>query len=360
MISLRSKIDEILAQPLEQAQRQRTGIGYVGADIPLDLLILSNEPVGHLPWDMPATLDFANQWLEPSFPGWARNILQHWHAGRFDVLRQVVFSRSDDASQRLYYYVRELQQRGLLAGPKPLIFDIALIERAASRDRTAFAIARLADALAIPARDLALGIERINVLRKSLSELAATRSGDGAFYERLNRACLYSGEALWLTQALATASAEQRVADPTPATLRVLLAGSAPPDERLHHMVESAGATVTGEAHVQHLARLGAPLDTHTADPIRALAEQLRAQAVSPRSFKDRGAWLVQQARTANAQAAIVWLTREDEALAWHVPAQRRALQAAGIPALFLTARHWLAQDGAADEITRFIVEQRS
>ena len=30
----------------------------------------------------------------------------------------------------------------------------------------------------------------------------------------------------------------------------------------------------------------------------------------------------------------MLWLTREDEGLAWHLPAQRRALAGAGIPAI--------------------------
>jgi hypothetical protein len=55
------------------------------------------------------------------------------------------------------------------------------------------------------------------------------------------------------------------------------------------------------------------------------------------------------------AGAVLLWLTREDEALAWKVPAQRAQLAAARIPALVMTARRWDGSDGAADEIQRFL-----
>ena len=45
----------------------------------------------------------------------------------------------------------------------------------------------------------------------------------------------------------------------------------------------------------------------------------------------------------------------EDEAQAWHLPAQRAALASEGLPALVMTRRDWLARDGAGDEIAAFL-----
>jgi hypothetical protein len=50
--------------------------------------------------------------------GWA-TILQQWHEGAFDGLHVVVFSRTTDASQRLYYRA-ELQRRSR-EGPAALL-----------------------------------------------------------------------------------------------------------------------------------------------------------------------------------------------------------------------------------------------
>ncbi len=62
-------------------------------------------------------------------------------------------------------------------------------------------------------------------------------------------------------------------------------------------------------------------------------------------------------AQQARAAAVILWLTREDEALAWHVPAMQRALAAANLPALVLPAASWRADDGALERIATFCRE---
>jgi hypothetical protein len=66
---------------------------------------------------------------------------------------------------------------------------------------------------------------------------------------------------------------------------------------------------------------------------------------------------VVERATATRAAAVILWLTREDEALAWAVPAQRKALAEAGIPALILPAARWLAEDAALQQITEFCRE---
>src|SRR5205085_2439297 len=98
-----------------------------------------------------------------------------WHAGAFDDLHAVVFSRSDDASQRLFYYVRELQQRRLLAGPQLLILDLALIPRETSLAHSAAAIESLAHSLAIDDAALRSGVARADVLRLTLGKLQQRR-----------------------------------------------------------------------------------------------------------------------------------------------------------------------------------------
>jgi hypothetical protein len=41
----------------------------------------------------------------------------------------------------------------------------------------------------------------------------------------------------------------------------------------------------------------------------------------------------------------VLWQIEEDEAQAWHLPAQRAALASEGLPALVMTRRDWLARD---------------
>ena len=328
---------------------QAGGTGFVGTDLPIDLLAATGRPFGHLPWRSEGATPWADRWLESGFPQWTRYILEDWHAGRFDLLSKVVFSRADDASQRLYYYVRELQARGELAGPAPLVFDIALLPRATSLEHTVAALRGLAREFDVGTAQLLDGIARVNALRQRLTAIQAARTGEGACHERLGRAVLFSDASSWIEGFTAPVAGLLKP--------RVLLAGSVPPDDRLHRAIEEAGATVVAEAHVHGLWRLGEPVTVASQEPWQLLARHLRGNSVAPRSVIDRSHWIVAQARKARAQAVVLWLTREEEGLAWHVPAQRRALQEAGIACLMLTARHWHADDGALVEIGTFCRE---
>ncbi len=340
--------ESILLQPLQNPPGGPAALGFIGPDVPVEVLLASGRPFGHLPWRTNANTPWADRWLESGFPGWARSILQQWHDGAFDGLHAVVFSRADDASQRLFYYVRDLQQRGLLQGPRSLVFDIALIPRESSLSHTADSVLALAQELEIAPEALVPAIERANTLRRKLQLLQQQRAGQGAYYERLSRAALWSDASSWLYDFEAA---------PQSAAHRVLLAGSTPPDDRLHRAVEAAGASVIAEAYPHALDRLGPPIPESGDTPHLAIARQLRRCSVGPRAFLDRARWVVERASASRSAAVILWLTREDEALAWQVPAQRKALADAGVPALILPAARWLADDDALQRITEFCQE---
>jgi hypothetical protein len=341
------EVEARLGDPLADHRARPCGIGFVGPDIPLDVLIASGRPFGHLPWRTSGATPWAGRWLESSFPYWSRSILEQWHDGVFDALETVVFSRADDASQRLYYYVRELQRNGKLRGPVPRMFDIALIRRESSLAHTEAAVLELMRALDVSDDALPDGIERANGLRRRFAELERARAASGHWYERLGRAALWTDPGGWIDRV--------RMPEAPPAATRILLAGSMPPDARLHEAAEAGGASVVAEVHPLALGRLGAELGAADEQPVRSLARHLRAMSIAPRAFFDRTAWMVERARAARATAVVIWLTREDEALAWTAPSQRRALAAAGLPVLLLAARRWQADDDTAEQIAEFI-----
>ena len=309
-----------LADPLADCRERGDGVGFVGPDIPVEVLIASGRPFGHLPWRTDGATPWADRWLESSFPFWARSILEQWHEGDFDALATVVFTRADDASQRLYYYIAELRRRGMLGGPEPRLFDIALIHRATSLAHTEAAIGELMLGLDVAAGALPAAFAEANRLRRHFGRIEAARAGNGPFYEALARAALWTDPGPWLP--------DLGVPTAPVAAARVLLAGSMPPDARLHEAVENGGASIVAEAHALDQNRLGPEFDPDAGQPVRTLASQLRAASFSPRAFVDRAARVVERVRLARADAALIWLTREDEALAWssgrsHVPACR-------------------------------------
>ena len=332
-------IDTLLADPLSAVRAAAHPVGFVGLDIPLEVLTANDYAACHLPWDRAVPTPRADRWLESGFGPWTRRILEDWAEGRFDLFEHVVFTRGDDNAQRLYYYVCELQRRGEIKGPKPLIFDVAYVRRATSVERTRKAVADLSAHLGVAAADLA--IVQVNTRRAALAALQASRQADGPFYERLARASLFGD----VTATPPSSTARHRF----------LLAGTPPPDGRLHQAVEDAGASIIAETHERNLSWLGQHV-AEDGEPLRAVADSIYGRTTGARTFGDRGQRLVAAARDAQADAVLIWLIEEEESEVWHVPAQRAALAAAGIPALVLTRRAWL--DDISGEISHFLKER--
>ena len=286
-------------------------IAIAGPNLPLDLLAATGRYAGPVAFDADRATPWADGWLESKFAPWAPPLLECWAEGAYDALDQVLFSRADDTSQRLYYYICELRRRGVLAGPEPLILDIAKIERPTSVSRT---IAKL--------RELA-----------ALLEVA-----DNA-----------------LEEAIAVNNAARALAAPQPTGRICLLAGTAPPDGRLHEAVRSAGFAPVGRTLLEDWSDLGDPVGQGTGDPIAALGRQVHARRGGARSFADPAALLAAAIEGCSPEAVVLWRIEEEEAQTWHLPAERRVLAASGLPHLVLIRRDWLAGDGAGAEIVHFL-----
>jgi len=346
MSAIEERVTAVLSEPLAAASAGGA-LGYVGLDIPPDLLLAGDRVSCHLPLRVPRDTVRTARWLESSFPLWTHSILESWWEGEFDCFDQVIFSRGDDAAHRLYYYICELQRQGRIGGPRPLVFDVARIERESSRRYTANALRDLAGRLEIDEAALRRGVRQANEWRRLFAFIQAQRRGLGSFYERLVRASLYADPRVLLQ------GWNPEVPDRSCGA--IVLAGSTPPDDRIQLAIEQAGWTVCEELYDRGLRRLGAEVDEAAQDLPRAIAERWLAHHFTSSDWSDPAAELIGTVRRTRASAAIVWCTREDEALAWRVAAQRTALQQAGIPALVLVARSWTFDDGADKEIKSFL-----
>jgi hypothetical protein len=287
-------------------------IATVGPCLPNDLLEATGRHAGPLPWRLDRTTPRADQWLESKFPGWAGSILEDWAQGRFDQHSDVVFSRADDAAQRLYYYVCELQRRGLIGGPRPLVFDVAKIPRASSVAHTIEGVRRLAEEFGLDNEALEAGIVATNSKRGAGTEMAPA-----------GRACL--------------------------------LAGTPPPQRLLHDAIAAAGFAPVGATLAEVWADPGPAVEQATGDPAGAIGRQVHRRHDDRRGFGDAARSTLELARRSGAEAAILWYGEEDEVRVWDVPGVRHALTEAGVPLLLMTRRDEAARDGAPAEVRAFL-----
>ncbi len=339
-------LDNILADPLAATHGATDPVGYVGFDIPLEILITPGRCFSHLPWQKGRPTPQADRWLESAFPGWANSILEDWIDGAFDHFGHVVFTRGDDASQRLYYYVCELQRRNIIGGPRPVLYDVAKIFRDTSLAHCRLAIHKLMQTLDIPDAGLEEAVDIANARRSLYGMLDLARVGPGRLYAKMARASLFRDNHAEIV------NAELPRAAPMP---RLLLAGSVPPDESLHLAIEAAGWNVVGEVHQLNLSRFGPPVELDVTDPLYDLARHYNSCPFGPRAFGDSGSRLRAEMQRTQSDAVVLWLTNSDEALAWHVIRQREVFEEQGLPFLILTGRRWDGSDGVTQEITAFL-----
>jgi hypothetical protein len=291
-----------------------TVIAIAGPNLPHEVLEAAGCHGGVLALDPDRATPTATRWLESKFAPWAFPLVEAWAAGEYDHFDAVLFSRADDTSQRLYYYLCELQRRGDVAGPEPLVFDLAKISRPSSVEHTVNKVRQLAHDLGVDQAALEQAIVTANQRRSAATAVAAAGAGP---------LCLIEGSPL--------------------------------PDQRLHRVIAASGFAARGQTLAERWSDPGGVVAEASGDPAAALGAMLHAMPDGGRSFADPVARLRSRIAACSPAAVIVWRIEEDEAQSWQLPAERRVLAEVGVPSLVLTRTDWLARDDAADQITAFL-----
>jgi hypothetical protein len=359
MIMLETLVTNTQIDPLATARayRQAGGrvIGYLGGEIPVELIIAADAMPLQLSGLMITDFKHADRYIENSFSPSARAVAEQYLQGRLNFLEAIILPRSNDSAQRLYYYLCELRRSHMAGGPTPLIYDLAKIPRASSLAYSERATRELANTLGVKEIDLPDAISLRNQRRRLLAEANAARvrykNVQGSFIDRVFRTadlCNATQFDAALSDWLRRNQTENRI----PGS-QVLLTGSAPPDERLHLAVEKGHGNIVAEFGDFASCNAQLPLIREEGS-FASLAAHYHALTHGPRSFIDRAEITLSCARNAEVDGVIQWLIEQEEALVWDVPAQKGALAAAGIPTLSMVRRCWDASDGAMDEIISF------
>jgi benzoyl-CoA reductase/2-hydroxyglutaryl-CoA dehydratase subunit BcrC/BadD/HgdB len=356
MSAFETRVADSLREPLAQAQahaaRGRKVIGFLGPEIPVELVIASGAYPVRLTGAADAKTDAADRYLESTFMPDVRSIAEQYLQGALNFMHSIILPRSNDSAQRLYYYLSALRSQ-FRAAPEPLIFDLAKIPREASRLHSRLAAQRLAAEIGVVSSALPGAIRQRNRRRELFLKAMQMRRIHGGIrgsvMDRIFRSAdLFDADefdrdfAEWLSQA-----------DPAESRRRLLLIGSSPPDERLHLAVEEGGGNVVSEGDGYASRSVSLPLILAEGS-LDAIADHYHALPVSTRAFVDRAAAINNLAEGVAADGVIIWLIEEEDALIWDLPAEMSALQASGTATLRLVRRRWDLSDGALEEIISF------
>jgi hypothetical protein len=360
MSSLGTLVDAVLQDPLCEAHTAvragRRVVGYVGPDIPVELILAAGATPVSVGCLIESATPTANRYLESSFSAGSRALAQQWLTGQLEVLQHLVLPRTDDSLQRLYYYICELQRRGECAGPKPLLYDIASLERPSSIAHSVHATRLLAADLQTEPSALQAAVARVRDRTQGLDRLVALRQQPEPPAGSLVRRALRASGCTWSHTFDAALAAWLDAPTLMQPVCRLVLLGSDPADERIHATVEAAGATVVDEISVNTRARV----EMQRSDDLMSdIARRYLQSSTSSRALLRSAATLQARMHSARADAAIVWLTATETGLAWQVPMLLQVLRAANLACLVLTGQPSIPDAGTLEHIAGFVQARR-
>ncbi|GAA2830789.1 2-hydroxyacyl-CoA dehydratase family protein [Nonomuraea rubra] len=327
----------------------RPMVGYVGADVPVELLTAAGLHAVRLTGDPRGDSALGDRYLGRGVDPMARSILTRLLTGAFGELERVVVSHDCEASLRLFYALRELRRVEPGAGvPEAYLVDILHLPHRTTarynRRRIAEFAARLRAWTGRPL-GLAAAIEAHDERRRLLAAVAGLRRAVPArltgrqFLAVANAALALDEHIARLRELLAQAGRLPELHG-----RRVFLSGSDHDTPHVYEAIEADGHVIVGEDH-----SFGDPqAERHvgTGD-LDALAEHYHefGPTAHRATAAERAAHAAMGVRRCGADLFVAYARTGDDAPAWDFAAQRAALD---IPAVLLDRQPYGHADLAA------------
>lgn len=340
---------------------------------PIALLMSNNVPIelihaaGLFPLQWPTSplgaTPHADRYMEARFDPMSRVALEQLLRGELDDVALLVFPRTIDSLQRLYYYLCELHRSFEARIPEPFLYDLlhTPFESSARHnlESTRALAARLETLVKRPIDpgQLAASVAQYDRIRTKLQRLMARRHAEPCGLSGRDALALYATSQRLLPEAFERL-VDRLLAWPPPAApgVRILLAGSAHDTLVLYDSIANAGGQVVADFHWRGDLLWGPPVAAASGgDTLAALSEHYHRATLSCRTFPMPLDALLSRARASRAQAAIFFYYEEEEALTWDFPAQREALRKLGIESLALEHQPYPPTAASEPEIAEFV-----
>jgi benzoyl-CoA reductase/2-hydroxyglutaryl-CoA dehydratase subunit BcrC/BadD/HgdB len=314
--------------------------GYVGADVPVELLTAAGFLPLRLAGDPDRDRTAGDTYLGRGVDPVARSVLTRLLDGAYGPLDALVVSRDCEASLRLFYAVRELRRIEPGLGLPPV--HLADVLHLPHRTTTRYVLAKVRELRAQVGRWAGHPVDD-DALAGAVAAHDRLRGLLGALCEqrRSHPAWLTGCQALAVVAATTAVPVEEAcalvdalLAEPRPAAsgTRVFLTGSSHDCPHVYAALEGAGLLVVGEDHDWGDLLAGQPVGEPTE---AALAERYQfAGPAAPRSsVRARAAHTAAAARACGAELLVSYVREHDDAPPWDFPAQRAA---ADLPAVLI------------------------
>ncbi|MEU7790312.1 2-hydroxyacyl-CoA dehydratase family protein [Amycolatopsis sp. NPDC049159] len=311
-----------------------SAVGYVGADVPVELITAAGLRPLRLTGKPGEDSAVGDRYLGRGVDPVARSILTRILGGDYGPLEAIVVSRDCEASLRLFYALRELHRIEPALGLPPVrLVDVLHLPHHTTTRYVHAKIAQLREWLGrwrpIGDDDLAAAITAHDTLRRSLGRLAAHRRANRLSGTRFLE-IVAATTAVPVAEAIALVEREPAVEGPEAEGVRVFLTGSSHDSPAVYETVERNGFLVVGEDHdwgeLLFARTCAAPTEL-------ALAERYQHNGpAAPRaSIRQRAAHTAAAARACGAEVLFSYARVHDDAPPWDFPEQRAAT---GLPAV--------------------------
>jgi len=331
-------------------------VGYIGADVPEEMLIAAGFFPLRITGDPRGSTELANRYMEPVFDPMVRSIFNRVLDGTYSFLDHLIIANSSDALVRFFYYLREVKRmEPSLSIPDFYFLDVLHTKFRSSalynRDRFREFERALVEwsGKEIPESAYREAIAVCNENRRLLQEIARLRISEPP---RLSGATALQiiGASMFTMKSAHNRLLRQFLSDtqnlPGREGIRLFVDGTSVDSLQFYEVVETCKCTIVAET-TDWGNRYWDDLVSEDRPPLEAIVDRyhLRAPSPSKATVSARVEYCVRKALEAKAQGVVFFILESDDAPSWDYPEQRKALEQQGIPSLCIDMQPYQLTD---------------
>lgn len=357
-------------EALEWKEKGGKVAGYLGADVPEELLIAGGLLPVRIFGSRKENPILANQYLEQGFDPYIRAQFESIADGSYHYLDYLVISNSSDPVIRVYYYLRAMAQiEAVSKVPELYFFDFL---------HTSFRTSALYNRERV--KEFRSEIEKwigTNINKEELIKAIKICNENRHLLQKICENRISSTPRISGTEALQIIGSSMLMPKQKHNKLlnnliqyidhfqemqgvKVFVTGSTHDNTEFYELVESSGAVIVGEDHDFGYRQYTGEIETQVGW-LDGIVDRyhLRDKSASKATISERVNSLIHQVKESNAQGVIFYIRRADDACLWDFPQQKEALNHMNIPVLLLDEQpYYLTQsdkDNIRTQVSNFI-----